>query len=104
MKKLAGFTLGASIILLSSCGSLTEDEAKRLLKNEAETLSVSACDCINTLTASGDQLIEEVANCRGKGQSKLYELSQEKDISDIYPTVLEDAEQLYFEKVDACME
>ncbi|WP_066757008.1 hypothetical protein [Crocinitomix algicola] len=90
------------LFAVSSCGSLTESEAKTMLNAEAESLALSACDCINNLAVEGDQLIEEVATCNGNAQSKLDQKANDEGITDNYPEVVEDAHQLFFEAVQSC--
>ena len=95
MKKSLGILLGTTLVFITSCGSLTEDEARRKLNSEAEILA---------LNAEGDRLIEKVSDCQVDGQIKLLNLSQDEGISDTYPQVREDAQQYYFEQVQACRE
>ena len=92
----------AAIITLSGC-SMTELEARSVLKAEAEKQITPACDCIKNATATDQTLlIEAESDCITEGQVALLQFSYDEGITDTYPVVKDEVMDYYFESVEAC--
>ena len=90
-----------AVLVLSSCGSLTESEAQIKMDAALAEQTLIACDCIK----SGGNEKESMSNfeiCRGEAQTALYDIARDNGIKETYPKIVDASVDKLFLSVESC--